>query len=182
MRLEGAPTVDAGSVASPVVLRPLAPGDVDAWYAYLWVPSVVEHTSWNVTGRDQLATLVDECLSDAPDAPVRFAIVDREDSSLVGTIGFPVRSSLNRTAEVAYDLRASAHGRGIATACCRALTEWALDEKGFVRIQATALDTNAASIRVIEKSGFAYEGLLRNLKMVRGLPRDFLLFARTRTA
>jgi ribosomal-protein-alanine N-acetyltransferase len=86
---------------------------------------------------------------------------------------------LHRTAEIAYDFAPRAHGRGIASACCRAVSDWALAVHGFVRVQATALDSNAASIRVLEKSGFAFEGRLRNLKMVRGTPRDFLLYART---
>ncbi len=176
MRLEPAPRVDD----APVVLRPLEHADVDDWYAYLSVPSVVEHTSWSVGGRDELAALVDDCTSDAKTSGVRFAIVDGADGSLVGSIGFPLLSWPHRTAEVAYDLKPSAWGRGIATACCRALTGWALDERGFVRIQATALDTNTASRRVLEKSGFLYEGTLRKLKRVRGTSRDFLLYARTK--
>ena len=86
---------------------------------------------------------------------------------------------VHRTAEVAYDIDPSHAGRGIATACCRAVARWLLEERGFVRVQATALDTNAGSQRVLEKSGFLREGKLVNLKLVRDQPRDFLLFART---
>ncbi len=101
------------------------------------------------------------------------------DDALVGTIGFPVISWPFRTAGVAYDFHPAWFGRGMATRCCRAVTDWAIGRLGFVRVQATTLDTNLASRRVIEKSGFVYEGTLKNLKMVRGTPRDFHLFART---
>jgi ribosomal-protein-alanine N-acetyltransferase len=178
MRLEPASQVES----APVFLRPLEYTDIADWYAYLSIPAVLEHTSWVVRSQDDLSAIVDRCTSDVAGSSVRFAIVDRSDGSFIGTIGFPMLSWLNRTAEVAYDLRPSASGRGIATACCRAITEWALGDQGFVRVQATALDANAASIRVIEKSGFTFEGKLRHLKMVRGMPRDFLLFSRTKTA
>ena len=46
------------------------------------------------------------------------------------------------------------------------------------RIQATVVDTNAASVRVLEKTGFAREGLLRGYRRVRGAPRDLWMYAR----
>ena len=48
---------------------------------------------------------------------------------------------------------------------------------GWVRIQATVLEANLASRRVLDKCGFAFEGTLRNLRIVRGRPSDFLLYA-----
>ncbi|MEO8936750.1 MAG: GNAT family protein [Burkholderiaceae bacterium] len=101
------------------------------------------------------------------------------DDVLVGTIGFPMNSWPFRTAGVAYDVHPAWFGRGIATRyCCRAVTDWAIGLPGFVRVQATTLDTDLASRRLIEKSGFVHEGTLTNPKMVRGTPRDFHLFAR----
>ena len=41
------------------------------------------------------------------------------------------------------------------------------------------LEPNLASQRVLLKAGFAYEGLLRNLRIVRGTPRNYLLYAVT---
>ena len=161
-----------------LTLRPIERRDADAWFAYLSMPDVVEHTSWDVRDVDPLRRIIDECDADRVDSPVRFAVVDRNDA-LVGTIGFPLVSATHRTAEVAYDFHPAVSGRGVATRCCRVVTAWALDELGFVRVQATTLDTNVASRRVVEKCGYAYEGTLRKLKMVRGEPRDFHLFATT---
>ena len=69
----------------------------------------------------------------------------------------------------------------LATAC-------ALDPKGpewlglvtaAMGIQATVLDTNQASVGVLERCGFEREGLLRHYRQVRGEPRDFWMYART---
>ena len=50
-------------------------------------------------------------------------------------------------------------------------------EQGFVRVQATALESNVASLRVLDKCGFAFEGLLRNFRKVRGVPMDYRVYS-----
>lgn len=159
-----------------VTLRAIEATDVDAWYAYLSDPEVVKHSSWNLKHPDELRAIVDDAASGET---VRYAIVDDATGRLAGTIGLPLVSQVHGTAEVAYDVHPDFAGRGIAGACCRALTDALLREHGFVRVQATALDTNAASIRIIERAGYTFEGVLKNLKKVRGVPRDFRLYAKT---
>ena len=177
MRLVPPPSL----VGLPYSLRPIGRDDVDAWYAYLSMPGVIEHTSWRLAGRGDLMTIVDRCDSDDNET-ARFAIVDDADGSLAGTIALVEIVWRFRTAELAYDLHPRHAGRGLATACARGVTDWLLDAKDFVRIEATTLDTNLASRRVLEKAGYAHEGLMRNKKLVRGRPRDFHLFAKTRAA
>lgn len=49
---------------------------------------------------------------------------------------------------------------------------------GLQRIEATCAPENTASRRVLEKSGFSYEGLLRGHKRTASGRRDSLLYAR----
>jgi RimJ/RimL family protein N-acetyltransferase len=46
-----------------------------------------------------------------------------------------------------------------------------------VRIQGTSQEQNLGSLAVLRKSGFRFEGRLRNFRIVRGMPCDYLLFA-----
>ncbi len=62
--------------------------------------------------------------------------------------------------------------------CCTATVAWGFSHQDYVRIQATALDSNLASMRVLDKCGFRLEGKLRNFRLVRAQPRDFWLYAR----
>ena len=162
---------------APYRLRPLTQADVTAWYDYLSIPAVVEHTSWNLKSADDLRPLVEWYLSDDPSSAIRFAIQLRSGGPLIGTIGFHTISTLNRSAEIAYDLHPAHWGRGIASACCRAVVKWGVERRGFVRVQATVLDTNTASARVLEKAGFLLEGTLRCYRIVRNQPRDFRLYS-----
>jgi ribosomal-protein-alanine N-acetyltransferase len=156
-------------------LRHLTPADIPAWYAYLSLPTVFEHTSWNLGSPDALADYVWDPMQNTPDRLLRLAVVRPEDDLLVGTIGFHTVSSVNASAELAYDLSPTLWGRGIASALCQVMVSWAHGHVGLTRVQATVLDTNVRSQRVLERSGFAREGLLRSYRMVRGVPRDFVM-------
>jgi ribosomal-protein-alanine N-acetyltransferase len=158
-------------------LRPLRRSDAADWYAYLSDPAVVEHTSWNLHDVSDLAPLFDSYASGSPTSQIRYAIVETATARLLGTIGFHTVSDINRTAELSYDLAAAHWGRGIAPAACVAMTRWGFAQAGFVRIQATVLETNTRSARVLEKCGFVAEGLLRRYRMVRGEPRDFRIYS-----
>ncbi len=165
-----------------LMLRPIDLTDIDAWYSYLSLPRVLEHTSWKLGGVKDLRALIEWYNSADESSAIRFAIIDPKDRTLVGTIGFHTISVTNRTAELAYDIHPSYANRGFATACCRAVTEWGLSERAYVRVQAAALESNAPSIRVLEKSAFVFQGILRSYRMVRNEPRDFRLYAKVKPA
>ena len=177
MRIEMAPSSGYPGLA----LQQLERYDVDAWYAYLALPQVVEHTSWNLHSRDDLLPMFDEFESASPQSARRLAIVSNDAESLIGTIGFHTVSDVNRTAEIAYDLSPEYWGRGIATAVCDAVTAWSFDAYGFVRVQGTVLKSNTRSAQVLQRCRFRYEGLLRSYRMIRGTPGDFMVYSRLAT-
>lgn len=174
MRIEAPPTSGLPGFS----LRQLEHSDLSAWYAYLSLPSVVQHTSWNLRGLDDLQTLSSRYQSPGPDSPCRLAVVDTRVNRMIGTVGFHTVSDVNRTAELAFDFAPDHWGRGIATAMCGTVTQWSYRALGFVRVQATVLESNLASERVLQKCGFTYEGLLRAYRMVRGSPGNFKIYSR----
>jgi [ribosomal protein S5]-alanine N-acetyltransferase len=158
-------------------LRHIELSDASVWYEYLSCPSTVEHTSWNLSGLDDLIPIIKNYVSADPASAIRFALQEDASGLLVGTIGLHSISRVYRSAEIAYDLHPSLCGRGVATTCCKALVDWAFSAQKFVRIQATVMDTNLASIRVLEKSGFQLEGNLRSYRTIRNMPRDFRMYS-----
>lgn len=174
MRIESPP--DSGYPG--IVLRQLERTDIPAWFDYLSIPEVIEHTSWNLGSAADLVPMLDAYESGAPTSMRRMAIVDEEHGALVGTIGFHTISDVNRSAEIAYDLAPAYWGRGIASAVCAAVTAWAFTHEGRLRVQGVVLETNLRSDAVLRKCGFSYEGLLRAYRMVRGTPGNFRMYAR----
>jgi [ribosomal protein S5]-alanine N-acetyltransferase len=174
MRIDIAPSPGYPGIS----LRQLERSDLRAWYAYLALPHVVEHTSWNLRSRDDLLPMFDGFESTSPQSIRRLAIVSDGGENLIGTIGFHTISDVNRTAEIAYDLSPAYWGRGIASAVCDAVTAWSFDAYGFVRVQGTVLKSNSRSAQVLQRCRYRYEGLLRSYRMVRGAPGDFALYSR----
>lgn len=88
-------------------------------------------------------------------------------------------------AEVGFLLHRKHWGKGFATMACQAVADWALSEPSIWRVWATCDLDNRASVRVLEKAGFALEGVLRRFAVRPNLstePRDAFLYSRTRIA
>jgi ribosomal-protein-alanine N-acetyltransferase len=78
--------------------------------------------------------------------------------SLIGDIGFKGPPDETGTAEVGYSVLPAFQGHGYATEAARALIAWGLAQAGVHRIVANCRDDNAASIRVLEKTGMRQIG------------------------
>jgi ribosomal-protein-alanine N-acetyltransferase len=85
-----------------------------------------------------------------------------------------------KCAELGYWLGEPFGGRGIATQAVVALTRWAFDTLDLERIFAVPFASNPASVRVLEKAGFAFEACLRSSVFKDGKCLDSLMYARTR--
>lgn len=102
------------------------------------------------------------------------------DAMLAGGIGVePYEGEAHGSAAIGYWLGRAYWGRGIASDAVHALCAYAFGELGLRRLEARLFAENAASARVLEKSGFTLEGVLRGLYVDRaGKVCDALLFAR----
>jgi len=155
----------------------MAISDAQEWAAYVVLPEVKQFTSTVAQSAADLIPMIERTLSGDPNAPVLFSVREARSGQFVASVGFHTVSSLNRTAEVTYTVRPALWGRGLATLACAAAVRWAFEYKRWVRVQATTLEEHLASQRVLLKCGFKLEGKLHNFRIVRGQPRDFLLYA-----
>jgi RimJ/RimL family protein N-acetyltransferase len=155
----------------------MAVADAADWAEYAVLPEFARFTSTVTRSAADLVPMIERTLSGDPNAPVLFSVREPGSGQFVASVGFHTVSSLNRTAEVTYTVRPELWGKGLATAACAAAVRWAFQHKRWVRVQATTLEEHAASQRVLRKCGFEFEGKLRNFRIVRGEPRDYLLYA-----
>ena len=108
-----------------------------------------------------------------------FAIADA--TELIGGIGLRLQRDVHRrSGEVGYWLGEPFWGRGVATACLRAFTEYAFLRFDLVRIYGYVYEWNRASARVMEKAGYVCEGRLRKSVVKEGQVMDQFLYAITR--
>jgi len=115
----------------------------------------------------------------AMDPPMSFAIEYEGDA--VGGIGFKLGVDIARlSTEMGYWLAEPLWGRGLTTRAVAAASDWAFDNYKVVRIFATVFSHNVASARVLEKSGFVREGVLRHSAVKKGVILDQILYAKVR--
>jgi RimJ/RimL family protein N-acetyltransferase len=77
--------------------------------------------------------------------------------TLIGTGGF-MRGRTEGTLLLGYAVLPEYRGKGYGSEAVRSLTEWALEDPGVDRLVAIAAPDSTASIRVLEKNGFAPTG------------------------
>lgn len=92
----------------------------------------------------------------------RWAIVDNDSNRCIGQIAFYIVDTNNNFAEIEYCISTDYQNRGLMTEALKSVIKFGFEEIGFHRIQISTKAINAPSKRVIEKSGFTYEGTLRD--------------------
>lgn len=119
----------------------------------------------------------------ARDKNAIFAFAICIDDRAVGSIGVFRQSNIHsRTAELGYYLAEEYWGKGIMTDAVRQLCEQLFRETDILRIYAEPFAHNVGSRRVLEKSGFHLEGIMKNNAVKNGKVLDMVLYARTREA
>jgi [ribosomal protein S5]-alanine N-acetyltransferase len=131
--------------------HPYTDADADFWLAH--VASMARPTHWVIEVQGEMA----------------------------GAIGVDVGSGVYaKSGHFGYWLGEPWWGRGIMTAAVRATAEHIFAQLGVVRLEAPVFAWNPASMRVLEKSGFVREGVLRNSILKDGQLIDAVLYARLR--
>ena len=182
--LENSPFRDGSILPPPLALgdynlRAMRRSDARDWSNYLSDTQVTWNTSWSAVDFDTIDALVQKIISDySTRTSCRWAIARVEDDALIGTCGFSWWSPADLTAELVYDLSRSCWRRGIMHRAIDAVLEWAFFTARLNRVQAVVMTTNQPSIALLEKCGFAREGLLRRYRMAHGTPADFYMYSR----
>ncbi|MEM7316147.1 MAG: GNAT family N-acetyltransferase, partial [Planctomycetota bacterium] len=80
-----------------------------------------------------------------------------DDDSVVGRCGFKAPPA-DGMVEIAYGVEPDYEGRGFATECAAAMTDYALEQDGVLRVWAHTLPEENASGSVLKKCGFTKVG------------------------
>ena len=97
---------------------------------------------------------------------------------VVGSIGFH-KIEVHK-AELGYWLSKKHRGKGIMTLALKKITKFGFEKLKFRRISANVYPWNKASMRVLEKAGYKYEGILKKNIKKDNKVFDSYLFAKTK--
>ena len=105
-------------------------------------------------------------------------VVDKNTEQLAGVIMLRDFESCHEQAELSIWIGEEFWGRGFGSAAIIEMSKIGFEQKKLNRIYAYCMVRNVASQRILEKSGFAREGLLRERVIICGIYEDVFIYAR----
>lgn len=114
----------------------------------------------------------------ASDKTKTFAFAITVNDKAVGSIGiFRCDNIHSRTAEMGYYIGEPYWGQGLGTSAVKQTCSYIFKHTDIIRIFAEPFTNNAASCRILEKSGFQLEGTLRNNAVKNGKILDMNMYS-----
>src|ERR1700752_122032 len=108
-----------------------------------------------------------------------FLILRNSDNALVGGLTLAnIRRGVAQAGSLGYWMGLPFVRHGYMTAAVQAGFSFAFAPRRLHRLEPACIPSNAASIRLLEKTGFVREGYAREYLCINGLWQDHLLFAR----
>lgn len=119
---------------------------------------------------------VKDCAHNSEEAQLCRAIIIGGEA--VGSVGVFVQNDVKRkSAELGYWLGEPFWGKGVMSAAVRQICAEAFERFDIVRIYAEPFAYNAASRKVLQKSGFTLEGVMKNSVFKNGEIFDSCMYA-----
>ena len=91
---------------------------------------------------------------------------------------FDIRHGVSNSARIGYWMGQAHAGKGLMSEALAAILPYCFGTLGLHRLEAACIPRNAGSRRVLEKAGFAREGMLRSYLRINGIREDHELYAR----
>ena len=132
---------------------------VDASGLYASDPEVCRYSPWGPNSLDETRAFVADCLRDKEVVPrTRHTLAVTLEDAVIGAV--TVVEGPDAVAELGYVMNRSFWGAGFATEAASRALRWAFDDLRASSVFATCRPNNAASIRVLEKTGMRRDALL----------------------
>lgn len=161
-----------------LIFRDFRRTDIPAVHEYASDPEVTRWSTWGPNTLEQTTSFVEEAARPGPGKDrASYSLAAVLDGTTIGSVAVWVTDSADRNGELGYTFHRAHWGNGYATEAVGHLLTLGFDALQLERITATCHPGNGGSIRVLEKSGFTPEGLLRSHRLVNGVRRDSKLFS-----
>jgi RimJ/RimL family protein N-acetyltransferase len=146
--------------AGPVTLRPWEPADVSFVYDACQDAEIQRWTNLPSPFRaaDAVALLQFSTTLRERGTAALFAVTSTDQGELLGAVSLRDIEREEGRASIGYWIASEARGRGVAKAAVEAAARWAMDALGVGEVYADVLHGNEASVRVLERCGFAPDG------------------------
>jgi ribosomal-protein-alanine N-acetyltransferase len=95
---------------------------------------------------------------------IYWAIINKENNKIIGTIGLHEWNKYNNRGEISYDLNHQYWGKNIMSKALYQCLKYLFIELRINRIQAITIKENLNSIKLLQKNNFTFEGVLQKYR------------------
>lgn len=108
-----------------------------------------------------------------------FLLTDKTSGTIIGRCGLHNWNMDHRRAEIGYSMEDESYKKlGLMSEALEAVIDYGFNHLNLNRIEALVASYNVPSLRLLEKNGFVWEGVLRNHYLVDEVFEDSILFSK----
>lgn len=162
-------------------LRKLSYSDQADIFDYAKNPEVAKHLLWDTHQSEfdtiQFLNLVYEAYNHNNAAP--WGIELKTNNKIIGTAGFVNWAKDKNEMEIGYALAQQYWGKGIVTEAVKEIIKFGFEKLKLATITSRCNPVNIGSIKVLEKSGFTFNGVIKDQLFVKGKLEDMRMYSFT---
>lgn len=163
-------------------LRPWRMEDLQDFYNYARNPDVGPWAGWKPhESIDESREILSRWVNNTDEKDIKIALEDKATGKVIGSIGIEPdgsRPNIEGSRSLGYVLSKDYWGQGLMTEAVSAAVDYAFRVLKLRLLTVTHYTINERSRRVIEKSGFTYEGTLRSGSTIyNGEERDLCCYS-----
>lgn len=161
---------------SLTVLRDFSLDDIDAAFAIVGDDRVTRSLSFDSRSRPEAQAMITGAVERAAFRPrTEYYLAVTVDDTMIGFARLALAGV--SAAKLGYAIGADHWGHGYGTDAARTLTDFAFTTLQVHRVSAATAPDNTASIALLKRLGFVYEGRIRDHVFTNGAWRDSLLYS-----
>ena len=159
-----------------LIVRPFTMDDVEPFQEFANRPEVLRYIPEDEITVEKVRRAFQRNIENYErDAPVQtnritLAIEYKSDHRLIGWIGYGPLDFAPTDVEIYYGFSPEYWGQGLAAEAARRMLRYGFEDLGLDRVVAVVVPDNAASVKVIEKTGMIYQHAISDL------PDEFKFF------
>ncbi len=158
-------------------LRPLAPEDLAAVYAFHSRADTTRWLYWGPRDEDETRAALASLIAHPPEKGFTLGVEIKATGELIGHVNLSLGQDEHRHGEIGFILHPDHHGRGYATEAGAALLALAFERYDRHRVVGRIEARNDASARVLEKLGMRREAHLVENEWVKGEWQSEVVYA-----
>lgn len=164
-----------------ISLRKLQYSDQKDIFEYAKNPLVTEHLLWDAHQSEfdtiQFLNLVYEAYNHNNAGP--WGIELKSIKKIVGTAGFVSWDREKKEAEIGYTIAPQYWNKGLVTEAVKEIIKFGFEKLNLKKINSRCKLENIGSYRVLEKSGFTFDGIIEGQLFMKGKLEDMKIYSFT---